>query len=109
VDYPRFAWRGVTLDVARHFFPVAEVEHLIDVFALYKIDVLHLHLTDDQGWRIAVPDWPLLTAVGGSTEVGGGPGGAYTAADYGAIVRYAADHYMTVALYRLAAGGPFRR
>jgi hexosaminidase len=96
VDYPRFAWRGVELDVARHFFAVADVEHLIDVFALYKINVLHLHLTDDQGWRIAVTGWPLLTTVGSSTEVGGGPGGAYTAADYTAIVRYAETHYMTV-------------
>ena len=95
-DYPRFAWRGVELDVARHFFSVADVERLIDLFALYKIDVLHLHLTDDQGWRIDVPGWPLLTAVGGSTEVGGGAGGAYTVADYEAIVGYAAARYMTV-------------
>lgn len=96
VDYPRFPWRGVELDVARHFFTVTQVEHLIDLFALYKFNVLHLHLTDDQGWRLDIPGWPLLTSVGGSTEVGGGPGGAYTATDYTTIVRYAATRYMTV-------------
>ena len=95
-DYPRFAYRGAMLDVARHFFGVADVESYIDALALYKIDYLHLHLTDDQGWRIEVPDLPKLTAVGGSTEVGGGPGGFYTAADYQSIVDYATAHFMTV-------------
>ena len=96
LDYPRYAYRGALLDVARHFFTVAQVEHYIDEIALYKINYLHLHLTDDQGWRIAISSWPDLTAHGGSTEVGGGPGGYYTQADYTAIVAYAASRYITV-------------
>jgi hexosaminidase len=95
-DHPRFPWRGAMLDVARHFFSVREVERYLDVLALYKIDVLHLHLSDDQGWRIAIPGWPRLTSHGGSTEVGGGPGGFYTAAEYEHIVRYAARRFITV-------------
>lgn len=95
-DYPRFEHRGAMLDVARHFFTVAQVERYIDELALYKIDYLHLHLTDDQGWRIVINSWPNLAAYGGSTEVGGGAGGYYTQADYSAIVAYAASRYMTV-------------
>ncbi|MGH6657257.1 MAG: beta-N-acetylhexosaminidase [Actinocrinis sp.] len=95
-DYPRFEHRGAMLDVARHFFTVAQVKRYIDELALYKIDYLHLHLSDDQGWRIAINSWPNLAAYGGSTEVGGGPGGYYTQADYSAIVAYAASRYMTV-------------
>ncbi|MEV0271688.1 beta-N-acetylhexosaminidase [Hamadaea sp. NPDC050747] len=96
VDYPRFAYRGMMLDVARHFFPVATVERLIDEIALYKINTLHLHLSDDQGWRIVIDSWPNLAAYGGSTSVGGDPGGYYTKADYQAIVAYAASRYITV-------------
>lgn len=96
VDYPRFAYRGAMLDVARHFFTVAQVEHYIDELALYKVNYLHLHLSDDQGWRIAINSWPNLATYGGSTEVGGGAGGYYTQADYTAIVNYAATRYMTV-------------
>ncbi|NUR73329.1 MAG: family 20 glycosylhydrolase [Hamadaea sp.] len=96
VDYPRFAYRGMMLDVARHFFPVATVERLIDQIALYKINTLHLHLSDDQGWRIVIDSWPNLAAYGGSTAVGGDPGGYYTKADYQAIVAYAAARYITV-------------
>jgi hexosaminidase len=96
-DKPRFAWRGAMLDVARHFFSVGEVERYIDLLSQYKINVLHLHLADDQGWRIQIDGWPRLTSHGGSTEVGGGPGGYYTQADYGRIVRYAqARHVMVV-------------
>jgi hexosaminidase len=95
-DRPRFGWRGAMLDVARHFFEVDEVKRYIDLLALYKINRLHLHLADDQGWRIEVPAWPRLTQHGGSTEVGGGPGGFYTVADYAEIVRYAADRFMTI-------------
>jgi hexosaminidase len=95
-DYPRFEHRGAMLDVARHFFTVAQVEHYIDEIALYKIDYLHLHLTDDQGWRIAINSWPNLATYGGSTEVGGGPGGYYTQADYKMIVAYAQSRYITV-------------
>lgn len=96
VDYPRFAYRGAMLDVARHFFTIAQVEHYIDELALYKVDYLHLHLSDDQGWRIAINSWPNLATYGGSTEVGGGTGGYYTQSDYTAIVNYAASRYMTV-------------
>src|SRR3954452_18134355 len=96
LDRPRFAWRGAMLDVARHFMSVAEVERYIDEIALYKVDVLHLHLSDDQGWRIAIPGWPRLTSYGGSLEVSGTPGGSYTAADYQQIVAYAAARYVTI-------------
>lgn len=96
VDAPRFAWRGSMLDVARHFFTVNEVKQHIDLLALYKFNRLHLHLSDDQGWRLAVASWPRLTQVGGASEVGGGRGGSYTKADYAEIVRYAAAHYITV-------------
>jgi hexosaminidase len=96
VDYPRFPHRGAMLDVARHFFPVAVVQRYIDEIALYKVNRLHLHLSDDQGWRIDINSWPNLAIYGGSTEVGGGPGGYYTHADYQAIVAYAASRYITV-------------
>ena len=96
IDRPRFGWRGLMLDVARHFFGVADIKRVIDLAALYKLNVLHLHLTDDQGWRIAVDGWPDLTEIGGRTAVGGGPGGYYTAADYAEIVNYGADRFITV-------------
>jgi hexosaminidase len=95
-DEPRFSWRGAMLDVSRHFFSVAEVKRYIDQLALYKINTLHLHLADDQGWRIVIDSWPRLATYGGSTEVGGGPGGYYTKRDFAEIVRYAADRFMTV-------------
>lgn len=95
-DHPRFAYRGVMLDVARHFFSVADVKAYIDAAALYKVNEFHLHLSDDQGWRFVVPGWPKLTSVGGSTQVGGGPGGFYSPADLKEIVDYAASRYMTV-------------
>ena len=84
------------LDVSRHFFTVDEVKQYVDLLALYKLNTLHLHLTDDQGWRIQIDSWPKLTTVGGSTEVGGGPGGWYTKADYADIVRYAGERFITV-------------
>jgi hexosaminidase len=97
VDYPRFAYRGAMLDVTRHFFPVADVERYIDELALYKVNVLHLHLSDDQGWRIAIDGWPNLAAHGGLSEVGSRTtGGYYTKADYTAIVRYAQARFITV-------------
>jgi hexosaminidase len=96
IDHPRFAWRGAMLDVARHFFTVHEVKETIDLLALYKLNTLHLHLSDDQGWRIAIDSWPNLTIVGGSTEVGGHPGGFYTKQDYASIVRYAQDRFITI-------------
>ena len=63
------------LDVTRHFFSVADVKRFVDLLALYKLNRLHLHLSDDQGWRIAIDRWPRLATHGGSTEVGGGRGG----------------------------------
>jgi hexosaminidase len=84
------------LDVARHFFTVDEVKRFLDLIALYKLNVLHLHLTDDQGWRIAIGSRPRLAAHGGSTQVGGGPGGHYTRAQYAEIVGHARDRHVTV-------------
>ncbi len=95
-DTPRFPWRGYMLDVARHFFGVDEVKRIIDQLALHKLNRLHLHLTDDQGWRIEILSWPALTTVGGSTEVGGGPGGFYTQQEYAELVAYAAARHVTV-------------
>ena len=95
-DQPRFAWRGAMLDVARHFFTVREVQQFIDLLALYKMNTLHLHLSDDQGWRIVINSRPKLATMGGATQVGGGPGGFYTQADYQAIVQYAQQRYITV-------------
>lgn len=95
-DEPRYAWRGAMLDVSRHFFGVDQVKRYIDQLALYKINRLHLHLSDDQGWRIAIDSWPRLATHGGSTQVGGGPGGYYTKDDYREIVSYAASRELTV-------------
>ena len=96
LDYPRLAYRGAMLDVSRHFFTVAQVEQYIDQLALYKINYLHLHLSDDQGWRIAINGWPNLTTTGAATEAGGGPGGYYTQAQYQQIVAYAQSRYITI-------------
>jgi len=95
-DYPRYSYRGSLLDVSRHFFGVEDVKRYLDFLAFYKMNVLHLHLTDDQGWRIEIKSWPNLTAYGGSTEVGGGEGGFYTQEDYKEIVEYAADRFITI-------------
>jgi len=95
-DVPRFGWRGVMLDVARHFFPVAAVKRLIDQIAYYKFNILHLHLTDDQGWRLMINSWPRLTEYGGTTDFTGGHGGFYTQEEYGQIVEYAAAHYIDI-------------
>lgn len=95
-DKTEFAYRGAMLDVARHFFSVSDVKKYLDVMAYYKLNVLHLHLTDDQGWRIEIKSWPKLTEVGGSTEVGGGPGGFYTQEEYREIVVYAAERFITI-------------
>ncbi len=96
VDSPRFAWRGAMLDVARHFFRVDDVERLIDAMAAYKLNRLHLHLSDDQGWRIAIRSWPKLALHGGSTSVGGGPGGYYTQRQYRQLVAYAQSRFVTI-------------
>jgi hexosaminidase len=96
LDQPRYAYRGAMLDVTRHFFGVADVEHYIDEISLYKINYLHLHLSDDQGWRIAVDGWPRLATYGGGTEVGGGPGGYYTQEQFRQLVAYARAHFVTI-------------
>jgi len=96
VDYPRFTYRAAGLDVARHFFSVGDVERYIDEVSLYKINYLHLHLADDQGWRLAINSWPKLTAVGAATEVGGGTGGFYTQDDFRNLVAYARSRYITI-------------
>lgn len=95
-DYPAYGYRGSMLDVARHFFNADEVKKLIDQMAYYKMNTLHLHLSDDQGWRIEIKSWPNLTAHGGKTEVGGGEGGYYTQEQYTDIVKYAQDRYITI-------------
>jgi len=95
-DRPRFAWRGAMLDVARHFFTADEIYQYIDLLALYKMNVLHLHLADDQGWRIEIKSRPNLTAMASATQVGGGPGGFYTQDEYSQIVKYGADRYVTI-------------
>jgi hexosaminidase len=107
-DRPHFAWRGCLLDVARHFMPKADVLRFIDLLAMHKLNVLHLHLTDDQGWRLEVPRWPRLAEVGawrrrsmvGSSrhrELDNRPhGGFYTREDIREVVAYAADRHVTV-------------
>ena len=95
-DQPRFGGRGMMLDVARHFLPLHDVKRFIDLAALYKLNRLHLHLSDDQGWRVEIPGWPNLTEYGGSTEVGGGVGGYYSTDEYTELVEYAQDRFITV-------------
>ncbi|WP_328298803.1 beta-N-acetylhexosaminidase [Streptomyces sp. NBC_00435] len=95
-DAPRFAYRGAMVDVARHFFPVEQVKRYVDQLAQYKVNTLHLHLTDDQGWRIAIDSWPKLAREGGAGEVGGGPGGYWTKEQYRDLVAYAGERYVDV-------------
>lgn len=95
-DSPRFAWRGAMLDVSRHFLEVEDVKRYIDGMVLYKLNRLHLHLSDDQGWRIEITKYPELTRIGGRTEVGGGTGGFYTQAQYGELVSYARDRHVMI-------------
>ncbi|MFI9200036.1 beta-N-acetylhexosaminidase [Streptomyces sp. NPDC053048] len=107
-DAPRFAWRGVLLDVARHFMPKDGVLRYLDLLAAHKLNVLHLHLTDDQGWRLEIERYPRLTEVGAwraRTKVGFRTserwderphGGYYTKDDMREIVAYAAARHITV-------------
>jgi hexosaminidase len=96
VDVPRFAWRGAMLDVSRHFLPAEDVKRFIDLYAFYKLNRLHLHLADDQGFRIEIKSWPRLTEVGGQTAIGGVRGGFYTQAQYADLVAYAKSRYITI-------------
>jgi hexosaminidase len=107
-DSPRFGWRGMHLDVARHFLPTHDVMRLIDLMAMHRLNTLHWHLTEDQGWRIEILKYPRLTEVGAwraSSQVGAGPeatqdgrphGGFYTQADIREVVAYAAARHVTV-------------
>ncbi|MEO8193763.1 MAG: family 20 glycosylhydrolase [Gemmatimonadales bacterium] len=96
VDAPRFEWRGMMLDVSRHFLGVKDVKRFIDLMALYKLNRLHMHLADDQGWRIEILSRPRLATIGGGTQVGGGPGGYYTQAEYKDLVAYAASRFVMI-------------
>jgi hexosaminidase len=107
-DYPRFQYRGLHLDVSRHFFPVSFVKRYIDYIALHKMNYFHWHLTDDQGWRIEIKKYPNLTKAGAwrnGTIIGHHPGtgndsirygGFYTQKEVKEIVEYAAKRYITV-------------
>jgi hexosaminidase len=98
VDYPKYAYRGAMLDEARHFHTPDEVKQYIDEIARFKVNYLHLHLADDQGWRIQIDSWPKLTRISGGpgTGVDGVGGGFLTKADYKDLVRYAAARYITI-------------
>ncbi|MCX5607834.1 MULTISPECIES: beta-N-acetylhexosaminidase [unclassified Streptomyces] len=95
-DRPRFAYRGAMIDIARHFFTVEQVKRYVDQLAQYKVNTLHVHLTDDQGWRLAIDSWPRLAEYGGGSEVGGGPGGHWTKDEYRELVAYAGERYVDV-------------
>ena len=106
-DRPRFAWRGLHLDVVRHFFPVPFIERLLDLMALYKLNTFHWHLTDDQGWRLEIRSHPRLTEVGAHrtatplphdrNQSDGTPyGGFYTQDEVRQVVAYAAARGITV-------------
>jgi hexosaminidase len=108
LDYPRFQYRGMHLDVGRHFFGVDEIKKYIDYLAYHKFNTFHWHLTEDQGWRIEIKKYPLLTSVGGfrnGTIIGHHPGtgndslrygGFYTQDEVKEIVQFAADRYITI-------------
>jgi hexosaminidase len=111
-DYPRFTWRGMHLDVSRHFFDVEFIKHYIDILAMHKLNVFHWHLVDDQGWRIEIRKYPRLTDVGAwRVDREGKPwnarlpqqpgekasyGGYYTQEEIKDIVAYAAERYITI-------------
>src|SRR5690606_16952956 len=97
-DVPRFAWRGHLFDCCRHFFDVETVKRTIDLLALHKMNRLHWHLTEDQGWRLEIKRYPKLTEVGAwRTEADGSSyGGYYTQEDVREIVEYAAARHIVV-------------
>ena len=107
IDYPRFQWRGLLIDPARHFIPVQDVERYIDAVALHKFNRLQIHLTDDQGWRIEIRKYPQLTQIGawmdfttmrqaGKQADSTRAGGSYSQDDIRHLVRYAADRHVTI-------------
>ena len=110
-DHPRFGWRGLMLDVSRHFFTVPQVKDYIDQMVKYKFNLLHLHLTDDQGWRLQIKSLPKLTEIGawrvertGTFGTLSKPqpgeaatyGGFYTHEDIKELVKYAADRFVNI-------------
>jgi hexosaminidase len=102
-DAPRFKWRGLSLDVCRHFFTVNEVKKYIDVMAHYKLNTLHWHLTDDEGWRIQIDKYPRISFYEKQGKfrkldnlIDGGRDGFYTKGDIREVLRYAEEHYITV-------------
>ncbi len=110
-DWPRFKWRGFMLDVSRHFFTKSEVETVLDLMALHKLNTFHWHLTDDQGWRIEIKKYPRLTAVGAwragvgfnfssncttAYDKDGRYGGFYTQNDIREVVKYAAALHIDI-------------
>ena len=107
IDYPRFKWRGLLIDPARHFIPTEDVERFIDAMAMHKFNRLQIHFTDDQGWRIEIKKYPKLTETGawmdfttmreGRKETDGQrPGGFYSQEEIRHLVRYAAERYVTI-------------
>lgn len=97
-DEPRFAYRGFMLDPCRHFIPVESVKKQIDVLSLFKVNTMHWHLTDDQGWRVEIKKYPKLTEVGSKRIEGDGVehSGFYTQEELKEVVKYAADRFITV-------------
>jgi len=97
-DYPRFRWRGIHLDVSRHFFPVDFIKKLIDLLAFHKMNIFHWHLTDDQGWRIEINKYPRLTEIGAWRIEPDGKryGGFYTQSDIREVVEYARRRFITI-------------
>jgi hexosaminidase len=96
-DKPRFTWRGMHLDVSRHFMPKEFIKRYIDMISRYKMNIFHWHLTDDQGWRIEIKTYPKLTEIGSWRSLNGNPyGGYYTQADIQEIVEYAQSRFVTV-------------
>ena len=95
-DVPSYRWRGVAVDVGRSFLPVGYLEKTIDRMALFKLNRLHLHLTDDQGWRIEIKRYPKLVEIGGASAVKGGRPGYYTQDELKALVAYAQARGVTL-------------
>ncbi len=96
VDHPRFAWRGLCLDVARHWFGPETLRSVVGLLFSLRMNTLHLHLTDDQAWRLESPSRPLLTEVSGRTAVDGDEGGFLSTAEFGALVTFAAARGVTI-------------
>jgi hexosaminidase len=107
IDWPRFSWRGIMLDVGRHLFPVDFIKRLIDAMALHKLNVLHWHLTEDQGWRIEIKGYPKLTKIGSRRSASPIPSsrkeldgktyqGYYSQIQVKKIVAYAARQFITI-------------